>query len=59
MNRPGTIKHPYFEQFGDAFSADEIRSDFPCEGVAPPSRTRKARENRELVHRSVIPFKEG
>ena len=54
-----TFNDPCFEQFRDAFSADEIRPDFPCEGVAPPSRTCEARENRGLVHRSVIPFKEG
>ena len=55
----GAFNAPYFEPFRDGFSADEIRPDFPCEGVAPPSRTCEARENRGLVHRSVIPFKEG
>ena len=56
---PVPFNAPYFEHFRDGFSADEIRSVFPCEGVAPPSRTCEAREKRELVHRSVIPFKEG
>jgi hypothetical protein len=56
LHRPAPYRS-YFEPFRDGFSVDEIRSDSPCEGVAPPSRTGEACENRELVHRSVIPFK--